>query len=36
MPFITNYHEETAAIRRHMIEYGILGRDRGSVYWVKR
>lgn len=32
---IANFHEDTAAIRRHMIEYGILERDQGSVYWVK-
>ena len=32
---IATYHQDTAAIRRHMIEYGILERDGGSVYWVK-
>jgi len=32
---IANYHDDTAAIRRHMIEYGILERDQQSVYWVK-
>ena len=31
---IATYHPDTAAIRRHMIEYGILERDGGSVYWV--
>ncbi len=31
---IANYHDDTAAIRRHMIEYGILERDGDSVYWV--
>ena len=31
---IATYHPDTAAIRRYMIEYGILERDRGSVYWV--
>ena len=31
---IANFHEDTAAIRRYMIEYGILERDGGSVYWV--
>jgi hypothetical protein len=31
---IANFHDDTAAIRRYMIEYGILERDRGSVYWV--
>jgi len=29
------YHDDTAAIRRHMIEYGILERDAESVYWLK-
>ena len=32
---IATYHHDTAAIRRHMIEYGILERDGESVYWVK-
>ena len=27
--------DDTAAIRRHMIEYGILDRDGKSVYWLK-
>ena len=31
---IAKYHNDTAAIRRHMIEYGILERDGESVYWV--
>ena len=31
---IAQYHPDTAAIRRHMIEYGILERDGESVYWV--
>ena len=31
---IATFHPDTAAIRRHMIEYGILERDNGSVYWV--
>ena len=31
---IARFHDDTAAIRRHMIEYGILERDRESVYWV--
>jgi hypothetical protein len=30
----TKNHDDTAAIRRYMIEYGILGRDDESVYWV--
>jgi hypothetical protein len=31
---IAKYHDDTAAIRRHMIEYGILERDIESVYWL--
>jgi len=31
---IAKYHDDTAALRRHMIEYGILERDEESVYWV--
>jgi len=31
---IAKYHDDTAAIRRHMIEFGILERDGASVYWV--
>ena len=30
---IAKYHADTAAIRRYMIEYGILERDGESVYW---
>ena len=29
---IAKYHDDTAAIRRHMFEYGILERDGESVY----
>ena len=29
------FHEDTAALRRHMIEYQILVRDKQSVYWLK-
>jgi hypothetical protein len=32
---IAKYHNDTAAIRRHMIEYGILDRDSESVYWLR-
>jgi hypothetical protein len=32
---IAKYHEDTAAIRRYMIEYGILARDSESVYWLR-
>ena len=31
---IATFHDDTAAIRRYMIEYGILERDGESVYWV--
>jgi hypothetical protein len=33
---IATYHADTAALRRHMIEYGILERDGESVYWVSK
>ena len=33
---IAKYHDDTAALRRYMIEYGILKRDAESVYWVNR
>jgi hypothetical protein len=32
---IAKYHDDTAAIRRYMIEYGILDRDSESVYWLR-
>jgi hypothetical protein len=31
---IAKYHDDTAALRRQMIEYGILERDGESVYSV--
>jgi hypothetical protein len=31
---IAKYHPDTAALRRHMIEYAILERDGESLYWV--
>jgi hypothetical protein len=31
---IAKYHDDTAALRRYMIEYRILERDGASVYWV--
>ena len=31
---IAKCHPDTAALRRHMIEYGILERNGESVYWV--
>lgn len=33
---LVKYHDDTAALRRHLIEYGILERDRESVYWVTK
>jgi len=30
---IATFHPDTAALRRHMIEFGILQRDTSSVYW---
>jgi hypothetical protein len=33
---IANFHDDTAAIRRYMIEYRILERDKASVYWLSR
>jgi len=32
---IAKYHDDTAAIRRYMIEYGILDRNSESVYWLR-
>ncbi len=31
---IQAFHPDSAAIRRHMIEYGIMERDAASIYWV--
>ena len=31
---IARYHEDTTASRSQMMEYGILERDKVSVYWV--
>ena len=31
---ISKYHADTAAIRRHMVEFKILERDKQSVYWL--
>ena len=33
---IAKFHDDTAAIRRYMIEYGILERDGESVYWLSK
>ncbi len=32
---IARFHDDTAAIRRYMIKYGILERDSESVYWLR-
>jgi hypothetical protein len=31
---IARFHDDTAAIRRYMIENRIMERDRESVYWL--
>ena len=31
---ISNFHSDTAAIRRHTIEFGILDRNKESLYWL--
>jgi hypothetical protein len=31
---ISHFHDDTAAIRRHMIEFGIMCRNLESVYWL--
>ncbi len=31
---IAKFHPDTAALRRYMIEYGILERNVESVYWM--
>lgn len=31
---IGKFHTDTAAIRRHMIEFGIMNRDSSSIYWL--
>jgi hypothetical protein len=31
---ILHFHSDTAAIRRYMIEFGILQRNSESVYWL--
>jgi hypothetical protein len=33
---IAKYHDDTAALRRYMIEYRILERDAESVYWLAK
>ena len=31
---IARFHTDTAAIRRHMIEFGIMERNTNSEYWL--
>ena len=31
---IARFHSDTAAIRRHMIEFGIMERNTKSEYWL--
>lgn len=31
---ILEFHSDTAALRRHMVEFKILERDRDSNYWL--
>ena len=31
---IARFHSDTAAIRRHMIEFGIMERNTSSEYWL--
>ena len=31
---IAKYHPDTAAIRRHMVEFKILDRNQQSIYWL--
>ena len=31
---VARFHGDTAAIRRYMIENGIMERDRESMYWL--
>ena len=31
---LAGFHPDTASLRRHMIEHGILRRDETSTYWI--
>ena len=31
---ISDFHDDTAALRRYMIEFGIMQRNSESVYWL--
>ena len=32
---LSRFNEDTAALRRHMIEFGIMERNKESFYWLK-
>jgi hypothetical protein len=32
---ISRFNDDTAAIRRYMIEFGVMERDSTSTYWLK-
>ena len=32
---LSRFNDDTAAIRRHMIEFGIMERNKESYYWLK-
>ena len=32
---LLRFNDDTAAIRRHMIEFGIMERNKDSYYWLK-
>ena len=31
---LSRFHHDTASLRRHMIEFGIMQRDNSSNYWL--
>ncbi len=31
---LARFHEDTAALRRHMIEFGVMERNTKSEYWL--
>ena len=33
---LAKFHSDTAALRRHMIQFGILERDNASNYWLAK
>ena len=34
--FLKKFHDDTASLRRYMIEFGIMERDKASNYWLAR